>query len=54
MSTKHPTTFADADLSDMMAAANKARSEELSKLFRQARAYFTGMFVSHGAAATQS
>lgn len=54
MSAKHPQTFADADLSQMMAAANKARSEELRKMFRQARAYFAGFFTSHGEAATQS
>lgn len=54
MSTNHPQTFTDADLSEMMAAANKARSEELSKLFRQARTYIAGLFVSHSAAATQN
>lgn len=54
MSIKHPQTFTDADLSQMMARANKARAEELRKMFRQARAYIAGFFASHGAAATQN
>lgn len=54
MSPQHPQTFAEADLSEMMAAANKARAEELAKMFRNARAYFVGFFTSHGAVATHS
>ena len=53
MSAQKTQTFTDADLSKMMAAANKARAEELSKMFRNARAYIAGLFTSHGAPATQ-
>ncbi len=54
MTRTNSQTFADVDLSEMMNAANKARSEELVKMFRQARAYFVSLFAAHGAAATQS
>ncbi len=53
MNTNAPQTFTDADLSEMMAAANKARSEELGKMLRQARAYLAGLFTSHSAATAQ-
>lgn len=53
MTAKQPQTFTDADLSEMMAAANKARAEELTKMFRNARAYFAGFFATNGGVATQ-
>ncbi len=53
MSPQRPQTFADADLGEMMAAANKARAEELGKMFRKMTAYFASFFTSHGAVAAQ-
>lgn len=45
MHANHTKSFTDADLGQMMAAANQARAVEIRRLFGLAWAYVAGLFA---------